>query len=248
MSNKRIKTDINFLEYPCHIVNYKSKERRLLKIETKRGIYTLASAVNNRLPSSKDRVILYYFIKELAKNDFENRKIITNRYKVSKEIWNAVSGRYYKMIIDALTRYSNLTATFENVFYMGKKYKKRIFHFIESFDFLENGELLVVFNENFVNQLKNTNYYRLVNYNEIKKLRSNVSIRLYEYLLKQSFPFKIGLVKFGKKLTLSDNKLYESTILPILNRTIKEVNLKTSLSVKFEYNKKNKVFTFFEFF
>ena len=26
MSNKRIKTDINFLEYPCHIVNYKSKE------------------------------------------------------------------------------------------------------------------------------------------------------------------------------------------------------------------------------
>jgi len=231
---KNIKQDINFLEYPSHVVDYQSN-RQIFKMETDKGSFILSSSANNRLPSGKDRVILYHFLKELSKKGFEEKKIITSRYAVSKEIWGTASNHYYKKIIEALTRYTGLTAIFDNIFYEGKQYKKRIFHFIESVDFMENGKLIVIFNETFIEQLKTTNYYRLINYNEIKTLRSNLSVRLYEYLLKLNLPFKIGIIKLGKKLTLAENQLYPSVILQKFERSLKEINKKTSLKIDFNY-------------
>lgn len=246
MQKRRIKTDINFLEYPCHVVDNKSIDKKVYKIKTNRGTFTLSSSASNRLPSSKDRIIFYYFIRELAKKDFDIRTIITNRHIVSMEIWGASSGRYNEMIIESLERYKGLTAKFENIFYDGFEYKIKMFGFIDNFHLKKNGSLSVVFNEELINQLKKSEYYRLVNYEEIKKLRSNIAIRLYEYLLKQKFPFKIGVVKLGNKLTLAKSRLYQSVIIKTLNRTLDEVNLKTSLNIDFKYNQTTKIITFFE--
>ena len=242
--SKNIKQDINFLEYPSHVVDYQSN-KQIFKMETDKGSFTLASSANNRLPSGRDRVILYHFLKELSKDGFKEKKIITSRYAVSKDIWGTASNHYYKKIIEALTRYTGLTATFDNIFYEGKQYKKRIFHFIESVDFMENGKLIIIFNETFINQLKTTHYYRLINYDEIKTLRSNLSVRLYEYLLKLNLPFKIGIIKLGKKLTLAENQLYPSVILQKFERSLKEINKKTTLKIDFNYNKERKIITFF---
>jgi len=107
------------------------------------------------------------------------------------------------------------------------------------------GKLEIKFNDFFIEQMRKTNFYRNIDFEEIKSLKSNIALRLYEYLLKQKLPFGIGIIKLGEKLTLAESNLYPSIIKPLLTRSLKEVNKKTSLKIDFSYNEKRKIITFF---
>jgi Rad3-related DNA helicase len=117
MSNK-LKADMNFLEYPTNVVDFKSKDNKIyeLKISDDK-YYKLVSRADDRLPSSKDKIIFYYFLKELKNNGFKNNTVIISRYKTAKEIWNNTSTNRYKRIETALSRYKGVTAEFHGCFF-----------------------------------------------------------------------------------------------------------------------------------
>lgn len=237
-----IKQDVNFLEYPLHVVDYQGMQQ-VLEIHTDRGAFRLISGANDRLPSSEDRVILYHFLKKLMASDYTENVIETTRYQVCKGIWNAQGKRYYDMVVKALKRYTKLSAEFENVFYENRHYQTKIFHIIET-TVIEDGRLTVTFSPSFIQHMRESKFYRMINYEEIKTLRSNTSIRLYEYLIKQPLPFMIGVVKLGEKLTFPKKDQFPSTILRRVNPAIEEINKKTSLKIAMKFDQKTKVCRF----
>ena len=246
MSNK-LKTDMNFLEYPTNVVDFKSKDNKIYELKMSDDkYYKLVSRADDRLPSSKDKIVFYYFLKKLKKNGFKNNTIIISRYKTSKEIWGVVGKCYYTRIETALSRYKGVTAEFHGCFFSDGKYSSIEFGFIDSWGIIkETGKLKIKFNDYFIEQMKKTNFYRNIEFDEIKNLKSDIALRLYEYLLKLRLPFKIGIIKLGQKLTLAESNLYPSIINPLLKRSLKEINKKTSLKIDFNYNKERKIITFF---
>lgn len=240
--DKQVKQDINFLEYPLHVIDYQGDTQKF-EMKTDRGTFQLIAPSDSRLPSSEDRLILYYFLRALSSGGYENNVVKTTRYQVSKDIWGRRSTPYYEMIRKSLTRYAGLVVKFENVFYKNSRYETLLFHVIDTLKISE-GTLEVVFNKEFIEQMKNSNYYRMINYDEIKSLRSNTSIRLYEYLIKQPLPFSISILKLGDKLTFSKNDLFPSTILRRVKPAIAEINKKTSLKIEMKFNQETKVCRF----
>lgn len=237
-----IKQDVNFLEYPLHVVDYQGSQQ-ILEIKTERGSFRLVSGADDRLPSSEDRVILYHFMKKLMASNYSDHVVETTRYQVCKDIWDAQGKRYYDMIVKSLKRYTKLSAEFNNVFYENKHYNTKIFHIIDS-TVIEDGQLTVTFNKIFVDHMQKSHFYRMVNYEEIKKLRSNTAIRLYEYMIKQPLPFTIGIVKLGEKLTFSKKDLYPSTVLRRVKPAVEEINRKTSLKIAMAYDQDTRVCRF----
>ena len=246
MSNK-LKADMNFLEYPTNVVDFKSKDNKIYKLKMSDDkYYKLVSRADDRLPSSKDKIIFYYFLKELKNNGFKNNTVIISRYKTAKEIWNNTSTNRYKRIETALSRYKGVTAEFHGCFFSDGKYSSVEFGFIDNWGIIkETGKLEIKFNDYFIEQMKKTNFYRNIDFDEIKNLKSDIALRLYEYLLKLRLPFKIGIIKLGEKLTLAEAALYPSIINPLLKRSLKEINKKTSLKIDFNYNSSRKIITFF---
>lgn len=240
--DKQVKQDINFLEYPLHVIDYQGDTQKF-ELKTDRGTFQLIASADSRLPSSEDRLILYYFLRALSSAGYENNVVKTTRYQVSKDIWGRRSTPYYEMIRKSLTRYAGLVVRFENVFYKNSKYETLLFHVIDTLKISE-GTLEVVFNKEFIEQMKNSNYYRMINYEEMKSLRSNTSIRLYEYLIKQPLPFSISVLKLGEKLTFSKNDLFPSTILRRVKPAVAEINKKTSLKIEMKFNQGTKICRF----
>jgi len=245
--SKKIKADMNFLEYPTNVVDFKSKDNKIyeLKISDDK-YYKLVSRADDRLPSSKDKIVFYYFLHELKKSGFKNNIVTISRYKTSKEIWGVVGKCYYTRIETALSRYKGVTAEFHGCFFSDGKYSTVEFGFIDNWGIIkETGKLEIKFNDYFIEQMKKTHFYRNIDFDEIKNLKSDIALRLYEYLLKLRLPFKIGIIKLGEKLTLAKTALYPSLINPLLRRSLKEINKKTSLKIDFNYNKDRKIITFF---
>lgn len=237
-----IKQDVNFLEYPLHVVDYQGSQQ-ILEITTERGSFRLVSGADDRLPSSEDRIILYYFMKKLMNKNYEMNVVETTRYQVCKDIWGMQGKCYYDMVYKALKRYTKLSAEFHNVFYENKHHKTKIFHIIES-TIIEGGKLTVYFNNIFIQHMRESQFYRMINYEEIRTLKSNTSIRLYEYIIKQPLPFNIGILKLGEKLTFSKKDLFPSTILRRIKPAIIEINKKTSLKIEMKFNQETKVCRF----
>lgn len=237
-----IKQDVNFLEYPLHVVDYQGSQQ-ILEIKTDRGSFRLVSGADDRLPSSEDRVILYYFMKKLMASNYSDHVVETTRYQVCKDIWDSQGKRYYDMVVKSLKRYTKLSAEFNNVFYENKHYNTKIFHIIDS-TVIEDGQLIVTFNKIFVDHMHKSHFYRMINYEEIKKLRSNTAIRLYEYMIKQPLPFTIGIVKLGEKLTFPNKERFPSTILRRVNPAVEEINKKTSLKISMAYDQDARICRF----
>jgi hypothetical protein len=137
------------------------------------------------------------------------------------------------------------TLNFEGVFYEGDKYTKRGFHILDGYKLSEDGKLEIYFNEQYLEQLRNTNYFKLINFDEYKLLKRPVSARLYEILIKTFKDrdiWQIGIVRLAEKLTLE--KRYPSQILEKLQPAVNEINKNTGLKVNLDYNKETHICTF----
>jgi hypothetical protein len=238
MNNKTviIKDDINFLEYPNWVVS-KRENYKIYTIEKPDGKYLISMTEDiDRLPDKVDKVILYYLLKEVLSTN--TNKIETTRYKILKNSIGRVSKKEYEKLIDSLERWLALKIKFQGIFYSGDGYTTRGFHILDGYKLHEDGKLEIYFNEQYLEQLRNTNYFKLINFNEYKLLTKPVSARLYEILVKT---FKdrdiwiINIIKLAEKLTLSDR--YPSHIFIKIQPAVNEIYSKTELKTALDYNK-----------
>jgi hypothetical protein len=245
MSDKKliIKDDINFLEYPNWIVSERSNSKTLI-IEREKGTYVISTTDSvKRLPDRTDKILLYYLL-HLILPTKKNNLIIT-RYNILKNVFGSTSRQYYERIVESFDRWCGVFIKFEGIFYEGDSYTKRGFHILDGYKLDEDGRLEIDFNEQYLEQLRNTNYFKLIDFDEYKRLRRPVSARLYEILVKtfkDRDTWQIGIIKLAEKLTLE--KRYPSQILEKLIPAVNEINKRTGLKIHFDYNKETHVCTF----
>jgi hypothetical protein len=245
-NNGVIKDDINFLEYPNWIV-MESKNSQNFTIQKEKGLYTIKSSLN--LPNRFDKIILYYLLSELFKNtNFESSQIKTTRYKIAKNVFyetKNVGKSEYDRVINSIKKWTAIFIQFEGMFYEGDNYTTRGFHIIDGYKLDDKGILQINFNEQYLEQLKNTNYFKLIDFNEYKKLTRPISNRLYEILIK-TFKnreiWQIRIAKLAEKLTVCDK--FPSHIYRAIIPAVNEINNKTELKLKLEYNQETQICTF----
>jgi hypothetical protein len=193
------------------------------------------------LPDRTDKILLYYLTTFLIDNKFKDRVVEVSRYQIAK---NVLGSFKYDRIMLGLKRWHSISISFQGVFYNGDSYSTRYFHVIDNVILKEN-KLKIFFNVDFLEQIKNSQYFKYINFNEYKRLKRPVSARLYEILIKTFKDreiWKINILKLAEKLTLE--KRYPSQILEKLKPAVNEINNKTELKFKLEYNQKTQVCTF----
>jgi hypothetical protein len=229
--NELVKQDINFMEYPLYVLSQKT-EKEDLKICIDNKKYELN--VGYKTPNSTDMLFLYYFIK-LSQEENYKRKLILKKSQIVKDVAPSDASYYYKRLEETLKIWRNTGLTFQGTFYDGENYQTLVFGVLDHGELKEDGRVLVTFNETFLKILKETNFYRYINFNELKKLRKPISRRLYELFKKSKFPFKIEITKLAQKLTL--DRKYPSSIIIKIEPAIKEINKNTDLNIQFIYKK-----------
>jgi len=234
-----VKQDINFLEYP----NWVIAERGVVKnfqIVKDNGRYEISTAAD-RLPGRLDKTVLYYLLFELFSNPNPGDAVVqTSRYAIARGIANStVNDQLYRQVMRALKRWHGIQIVFVGSFYDGTKEKStRYFHVID--DVVQIGKSLkVVFNKQFIEQTMNSNYFRNIDFNEYKRLKRPISVRLYEILSKtfsERDAWRIDSIKLGEKLTLSYQ--YPSQIIRTIKPAINEINKNTDFDISIEFNHK----------
>ena len=236
-----LKDDINFLEYPNWLIS-KRNSPKTYTIKKDNGEYVISTTENiDRLPDRIDKIILYYLMSLLMKNNFEDRVVDVSRYQIAKE---ALGSFRYDRIMLGLRRWHKVSIDFNGTFYDGDGYSTRCFHIVDDV-ILKNNNLKIFFNVQFLEQIKASQYFKLINFNEYKRLKRPVSARLYEILVKtfkERDIWQIGIVKLAEKLTLE--KRYPSQIIEKLIPSINELNSKTELKVNLDYNNETHICTF----
>lgn len=243
-----IKDDINFLENPNWIVSKRDYPNEL-HIQKDNGFYELKSAEG--LPVRFDKIVLYYLLHVLSKEtDLNSVEITTTRYAIAKNVFSQTknfSKAKYDRIMLALKRWKAIMIKFEGIFFEGENNTIKYFAVIDcvSLD-KETNKLTISFNASYIKQLKETKFYKFIDFLEYKKLTRPVSIRLYEILTKSFMLQSVWFIyvdNLGELLTLG-KRAFPSQILVALRPAITEINKNSKLKFEFLYNKESNVCIF----
>jgi len=232
MDKNLVKQDINFLEYPLYGLNERTKKQDIV-IALDGKSYELR--VGYKTPNSTDVLFLYYFIKILQDNNYTERKLVLKKSEIIKNVTSNRGSYYYKKLEDTLDVWRNVGMKFKGAFYDGKEYQTMVFGVLNEGKINKNGDVYIEFNDTFTTILENTDFYRYIDFNELKKLRRPVSRRLYEILKKSKLPLKIEIKKLAQKLTL--DRKYSSQIIIKLEPAVNEINKNTDFDILFSYEK-----------
>lgn len=254
MKNEKIlKEDINFLEYPSWVLNAKSKNQRLV-IKKPNGTYELASSLV--LPNHFDQLVFYFVLQKLfGETKFESFEIKTTRYDIAKHVipnQKTLGTNNYNRIMEALKRWKALSIFFKGIFYSGDNYTERYFSKIDDVILdKKTKQLHIRFNQQYVTLLKETNYYKLIDFNIYNDLKRATSRRLYEILcknFKERGSWSISVELLAEKMAMDKRKsaksYYPSDVVALLNPAIKEINEKTDLGIQLDYYRSNNVCSF----
>lgn len=243
---KMIKEDINFLEYPNWVINKRSKAQRWT-IKKENGTYEVVSVKG--LPSHFDKTVLYFLLYKLYRQTELNTFFLTTtRYEIAKNVFSecrTIGKNKYDRIMDSLEKWNQIAINFKGLFYGDDGITKRFFHLVDEVVLRdESGELMVRFNEGYIKQLKETKFYKLIDFEKYKTLKRASSARLYEILAKTfkgRGEWAIDIKKLAEKLTFEKREnaadYYPSDVLRHLKPSIVEINKKTDLEIGFTYNK-----------
>jgi len=237
-----IKNDINFLEFPMWIVNDKGSAVEY-KSEKNNGTYRIATS-GDRLPDRFDKIVLYYLLmklSKLARKGVDKHELFTTRYEIVTNIFESrtPSKPKYDRVMASLIRWKNMTIEFKGTFFENDEYSERYFGVID--DVIHKPgqrELYIRINQQFLKQMMDSEYYKLINFDEYKRLKKPVAARLYE-ILSKTFKgrrlWKIDSANLAEKLTLT--KSYPSQVIEKLLPAVKEINANTDLRVEMQSHK-----------
>jgi len=243
-----IKDDLNFLEYPMFVVNedriVKGVQGKSVKIIKDIGTYTIETSITCDLPRRKDKILLYYLL-YLAKIKNNNEIFVSGSQLIKKAYGILRPGkREYERLQETLRVWASVRIEFKGLFYIDG-YRSKIFSILNTW---KEGKrtYYIEFNKEYLQQLKDSIFYKVIDINKYKILKRPISTRLYEILLKSfvktSKTFPINIFKLSEKLTLSYK--YKSQIIRSLNPAITEINNSTDMTFKMTYLKDKELLIF----
>ena len=217
-------------------------------IQKPNGKYEMISPMG--LPKHFDKIVLYFLLYKLYREKNLNSYLLTTtRYEIAKNVFYGIKDfgkNKYDRVMKSLKKWTALSIHFKGgLFYGGDGETERFFHIFDEITLRkESGELTIKFNESYITQLKETKFYKLIDFEQYKKLHKTSSARLYEILAKnykERSEWAIGIQLLAEKLTFEKREgaqgYYPSDVLRYVKPGIQEINKKTDLEIGFTYNK-----------
>ena len=207
------------------------------------------------LPNHFDQSVFYFVLHKLFDGkEFKTLELKTTRYEIAKNVLpnKKVSGEhYFKRIMEALRRWKSLTISFKGVFYENDNHTER--HFSKIDDVIldsKTKQLYIRFNQQYIQLLNETNYYKYIDFNMYRNLSRGSSRRLYEILCKtlEGHDLWLTVNALAEKMAMDKRKsastYYPSDVLATIIPAVKEINEKTDITIHCEYFKTKKKFKF----
>ncbi len=247
-----MKYDINFLEYPDWIVNTK-KVILTWHVHKEYGRYEMRSTLG--LPRHFDKLVFYFLLYKLHEVSFVTSVLKTSRYEIAKNVFpyeKDFGKNRYSRIMQSLKKWQDLSIEFEGLFFEHDEYTQRYFSLIDEVILKKkSGELSIRFNDSYIAQIKKTDFYLFIDFEQYKRLKKASSARLYEILcknFKERKEWAIQIQLLAEKLTFEKRKgatnYYPSDVLCYLRPAVQEINEKTNLHIKLVYKEDTHVCVF----
>lgn len=237
--NASYKQDINFLEKPLwSIGKHKKKPNQSIKWIDKDGFQYQCY---EKVPNKVDMLVLDYLLKVSQNNDYQT-KIYISKYKILKDCGIVPSKQSYERLEETLSLWLSVSIYFSGIWYDGKNYSSMGFGIIESYSMKKDDkETYVRFNDEWITKIKESNYCKYINFEEMKRIRSPLAFRLFE-ILSKSFhkreKWEIDCHKLANKIPM--NEKYVSVIIRRIKQSINIINNETDLNVSVESVKQGK--------
>jgi len=229
--SERLKQDMNFLEYPLWFQNSRfAAHQDDGYVWRDRDGYVYRTGYNP--PTKTDYVFLCYLLLMSQRAGWQEQ-IETTRYEVVKAC-GMVPGRVnYDRLTESLTRWQMVGLEFRGIFYDGNAYEVMQFGVLDDWDIEKKTKRLrVKFNEKWLLCIKESTFFKFLDFQEIQRLRSALSIRLYEILIKAfqgRAAWEIDAVKLAGKIPMAQE--YASDITLKVRSAVKRINDHTSLTI-----------------
>jgi len=250
LAHKRIKQDINMLEYPL----WMQDERLPSKIPEDKGFIWqdregYVYRCGYKVPTKLDIIYLMYLLYRSQQEGWKE-EIELSRYEVLRSCgYSSCRPADYERLEDSLERWKMVGIKFQGTFYDGKRYIALSFGVIETWKIDEQSKKLRVrFNREWLTRIKNSSYFKYLNFDQIRALRSPLAMRLYEILAK-SFQNRdewvIEAKKLAQKIPMKERAV--AHIIPKIKAAVNRINAKTSLRVCLQIERPRRgqaIFTF----
>ena len=252
--NKQIKQDINMLEYPI----WMQDEKLPSKIEEDKGFLWkdregYVYRCGYKVPTKLDIIFLMYLLYKSQQLGWKE-EIELSRYEILKACgYSSCRPADYERLEDSLERWKMVGIKFKGTFYDGKKYIALSFGIIDTWKLDENTRKLKIrFNKEWLTRIKNSSYFKYLNFDQVRELRSPLAMRLYEILIK-SFQTRekwiINAQKLAEKIPMKERMV--AHIIPKIKAAVNRINSKTNLIVKLEIERPKRgqavfIFTFLD--
>jgi len=222
-----VKQDINFCEHPIWFQNPEQSEGLIWK---DREGYTYRAGY--KAPTKTDIIFLYYLMLYSQKHEWTDKLTLSQR-SILKGCGIEPGKRWADRLKDSLTRWKNISLEFQGTFYNGKEYIFLNFGIIDDWGIdKETRHIQIRFAPKWLLKIKESNFFKYLDFEQIKALRSAVAIRLYEILIK-SFQgrdvWEIDALKLAAKIPMAEK--YVSDIIPKTKAAVNRINDKTSLKL-----------------
>ena len=234
MDNRLVKQDIGFLEYPLWFQDERMAEQNAEGyVWQDREGYVYRAGY--KPPAKADRLFLLYLTLK-SQNEGWNEQIELTRFEILTACRISPNTHWYQRLEDSLERWKMVGIKFQGTFYDGKDYCSINFGIIDSWKIeKETKKLQIRFSPEWLLQQKNSNFYKLIDFNEVTVLRSPLTVRLYEILVKTfqgRSKWEIDAVKLALKIPM--DKQYPAHIIPKITAAVNRINKQTSLQLSLE--------------
>jgi len=228
-----VKQDINLLEYPLWFQDELEAKRSETGFVWKheKGFVLKTSF---KPPVKTDLVFLLYLLMESQNQDWKD-EIKLSRYQILKQCGISRNTQWYERLEESMERWKQVEIQFNDAFYRGEEYETLHFNIIDSWG-IEKGtkKLRVRFSPEYLSVVQNTAYYRLLNFNQVKALRSPLATRLYQLLVKtfkNRDHWEIDAVLLAEKIPMKQRFPAQISlkIKPAVRRIYKHTDLKITL-------------------
>jgi len=223
-----IKQDINFCEYPIWFQDSKQQGAGLVWTDRKGFTYR----IGYKMPTKTDVIFLYYLMLRSQRAGWKDELTLTQR-EILRGCGIPPGKRDADRLKDSLERWKMVGIKFTGTFYDGKDYQTLSFGVIDEWDLEKGtGHLNIRFAHKWLEWIKNSNYFRYIDFQQMKSLGSPLAIRLYEILIK-SFQgrneWSIDTLKLATKIPMKQK--YVANVLPKIIKAVDTINAKTDLKI-----------------
>jgi hypothetical protein len=183
-------------------------------------------------PAKTDLIFLLSLLLQSQKEGWRE-EVITTKYRILQLCGISRNEIWYKRLEDSLKRWNCVKIEFEGTFYDGKEYKIMNFGIIDDWCIeKESRRLIVKFNRFWLQKIKESSFFQYINFEQIKTLRSPLTVRLYEILIKNfqgRTRWEIESQKLAQKIPMKEQ--YPSDIIPKIKAAVNRINGNTDLKI-----------------